>query len=106
MWHDHATILGKGFFLVTLHALYDKAVFLNEKECEDIAKQKIDGIQHKVEEPYIHMITAGSSLEDEAALILDRVECLSEMKNPVKTSTGIMVTDIVHFLRRCPCTAI
>ena len=38
MWHDHATILGKGFFLITLHALYDEAVFLNEKECEDIAK--------------------------------------------------------------------
>ena len=45
------------------------------------------------------MITAGSSLEDEAALIPDRLECLSEMKNPVKTSTGIMVTDIVHFFK-------
>ena len=45
------------------------------------------------------MITAGSSLEDEAALIPDRVERLSEMKNPVKTSTGIMVTDIVHFFK-------
>ena len=63
--------LARVFFLVTIHALYDETVFLNEKEHEDIANQKIDGIQHKVEEPYIHMITACSSLEDETALIPD-----------------------------------
>ena len=30
MWHDHATILKRGVIMITVHTLYDPAVFLTE----------------------------------------------------------------------------
>ena len=32
MWHDHATILKMGFLMITVHTLYDPAVFLTDEE--------------------------------------------------------------------------
>ena len=32
MWHDHATILRNGFIMVTLHRVYDAAVFFTNEE--------------------------------------------------------------------------
>ena len=29
-WHDHATILGHGYILMTVHVIYDTAVFMQE----------------------------------------------------------------------------
>ena len=31
-WHDHSTILRAGYILMTIHALYDPAVFLTTEE--------------------------------------------------------------------------
>jgi hypothetical protein len=36
MWHDHATILKRGVIMVTVHTLYDPAVFFTDKEYQEM----------------------------------------------------------------------
>jgi len=35
-WHDHATILGNGFIMITIHVIFDKAVFLTSTEYKEV----------------------------------------------------------------------
>ena len=54
-------------------------------------------IQAEVE-PEIHLLACGSSsIEDQVALIGDRLTCLHELSKPVKTETGIEITDTLRF---------
>lgn len=32
IWHDHSTILNNGLIMITVHVIYDKAVFLTNEE--------------------------------------------------------------------------
>ena len=32
VWHDHATILNNGLIMITVHVVYDKAMFLTNEE--------------------------------------------------------------------------
>ena len=32
VWHDHSTILNNGLIMITVHVVYDKAVFLTNEE--------------------------------------------------------------------------
>lgn len=54
MWHDHATILKMGFILITVHVLYDKAVFYTDEEFEHHHPGTNINIQAEVEQPEIH----------------------------------------------------
>ena len=45
-WHDHATILGHGYILMTVHVIYDTAVFMQDKN---------GNIQTVIEEPFIYL---------------------------------------------------
>ena len=36
LWHDHSSILGAGYILMTIHVLYDPAVVRNTKESLEI----------------------------------------------------------------------
>ena len=55
-------------------------------------------IQPEVERPEIHLLArCSSSREDQAALIEDRLSCLLELSEPVKTETGIEITDTLRF---------
>ena len=51
-----------------------------------------------IEEPEIHIIALlSSSLEDQAALISDRIECIKELTAQITSKTGITVTDKLFF---------
>ena len=77
MWHDHATVLNKGLIMVTVHVLYDIAVFLSNKEYTVLTGRSVN-VQAEVEQPMVYMLTLGSSsVEDQAALIAERVDCLT-----------------------------
>ena len=93
VWHDHATIAGKGYVLITVKVVYDKAVF---QDCiPGNSNQNIKGI---IEEPEIHVIAlSSSSQEDQAALISDRKECLKEVTLKLTTQDGIEITDRLFF---------
>ena len=97
-WHDHATILKMGFVMVTVHILYDPVVFYTDNEYQELNPGADVNIQAEVEQPEIHLLAFGSSsVEDQAALIKDRLSCLLELPEPVKTETGIEITDTLRF---------
>jgi hypothetical protein len=88
MWHDHATILRNGFIMITVHIVYDKAVFFTNEEYFNKTGIRLN-VQCEVEQPEIYMLVLGSSsVEDQAAVISDRVECLSDLSTPLLTTNG------------------
>ena len=93
MWHDHATILKMGFIMVTVHVVYDPVVFYTDEEYKQLYPGANVNIQAEVEQPEIHLLACGSSsVEDQVALIGDRLTCLRELSKPVKTETGMEIT--------------
>ena len=99
VWHDHASILGTGFVLVTVGIIFDPAVFLSDVEYKAKAR-KVADIQQIVEEPNIHVIVLGSSsAEDQASIIPDRVDCLLDMAEPLTTSNGVVIHDELRFFK-------
>ena len=98
MWHDHATILKMGFVMITVHVMYDPAVFYTDEEYQQLHAGVDVNIQAEVEQPEIHLLAFGSSsVEDQAALIGDRNSCLQELSQPVRTETGIEINDTLRF---------
>lgn len=78
MWHDHGTILGLGCIILTAHVVYDPAVFYTQTEFE-ARHGKCQSIQSIVEQPVIHLMGAGSSsVEDQLALLQERLDCLDD----------------------------
>ena len=63
LWHDHATVLGSGYVLVTVHALYDEAVYLSDREYQEKVGEAIHKgyVQHHIEESYVYIMAASSS---------------------------------------------
>ena len=58
MWHDHATILKRGVIMVTVHTLYDPAVFFTDSEYQEANNlQQAICIQSEVEQPEIYMLS-------------------------------------------------
>ena len=101
LWHDHATVLGAGYVVVTVHVLYDEAVYLPDQELQDKVGEEIHKgyVQHHVEEPYIHiMAVSSSSKEEQASLVSDRVECLSDLSQ-ITATNGVPVKDIMRFFK-------
>ena len=83
LWHDHGTILGLGCIIITVHIAYDPAVFLTQQEYEARCG-KSASMQSHVERPVIHLMAAGSSaVEDQLALLQDRIDCLGELTTTV-----------------------
>ena len=96
MWHDHSTILGHGYVLVTVRVLYDRAVFKTESELQGL--ETFHNLQSFIEEPQIHLLAMSSSCaEDQASLIQDRLNCIRELSTCVCTSKDISVTDRLVF---------
>ena len=97
IWHDHATVLNSGFIMVTVHILYDDAVFFTNEEYQQKHNQNID-IQSEVEQPEIHMLALSSpSIEDQAALLPERVACLHDLSETITASNGVELIDRLHF---------
>ena len=69
IWHDHATLLGMGAVMITVHVLYDPAVFYTQPEWDAKSEASLD-LQATIECPLIHMFAGGSSaIEDQASLL-------------------------------------
>ena len=68
--------------MITVHTLYDPAVFLTDTEyqAQNQLPQAVR-VQSEVEQPEIYMDNL--SVEDQAALIGDRVECLADLSIPL-----------------------
>lgn len=98
LWHDHATILGSGFILLTVHTTYDAAVFLTDREYMQMHQGSRIRIQSEIEQPEIYLLSLGSSsVADQAALIGDRCDCLLQSMTPVTATNSVEVYDTVQF---------
>ncbi len=97
MWHDHATILKMGFLMITVHVMYDPLVFYTDKEFKQRNPGSNTCVQSEVEQPEIYFLSFGSSsVEDQAALIGDRISCLLDLSTPVETN-GTAIMDTLRF---------
>ena len=68
--------------MVTVHILYDPLVFYTNTEYHELHPgAPTVNIQSEVEQPEIHLLTAGT--EDQAGLMGDRLSCILDLSNPV-----------------------
>ena len=96
MWHDHSSILGHGYVLVTMKIFYDPAVFKEDEEVKTLTRVK--NVQAYVEEPEIHILAmSSSSNEDQAALLEDRLACIKQMNTELLTKENIAIRDQLIF---------
>lgn len=97
MWHDHGTILGLGCIIITVHIAYDPAVFYTQAEYED-KHGKSPSIQTLIERPVIHLMAAGTSaVDDQLALLQDRIDCLNDLSTNITSSNSINIHDKLKF---------
>ena len=74
IWHGHATVLGLGMVTITVHIVYDPAVFYTQAEIDANKDMPHSiNIQSTVENAVLHILAAGSSINDQASLVQDRV---------------------------------
>ena len=97
IWHDHATVLGQGYVLITAKVFYDPIVFKTQTEIEGTS-QWTPNLQSVVEEPELHMlVVCSSSVDDQASLIKDRISCLKELPTMLHSTNGVEVKDKLLF---------
>ena len=85
--------------MITVHVVYDKAVFITNEEYHHKTGKRAN-VQCQVEQPEIYMLVLGSSsVEDQAAVIPDRIECLSDLANPVVTTNGWYLMNTHNYYR-------
>lgn len=78
--------------------VYDKAVFLSEKEYKEKSGISIPSLQPIIEVPEIYMIApSSSSPSDQLALINDRVDCLQDLRQTLLACNGEQISDKLRF---------
>jgi hypothetical protein len=108
LWHDHSTILGEGYILITVHVLYDSAVFLTSSEYRGKTGEDNQlSLQQLIEEPELYILClSSSSPSDQVASISDRLDCLPGLQNAIRSSSGVMVHDkLLYFVGDHPAKA-
>ena len=74
--------------MVTIHTVYDTNIFYTNEEYHT-RTGKSTNVQAEVEQPELYMLVVGSSsIQDQSAVIPDRVECIREMHSPLHTANG------------------
>ena len=97
LWHDHGTVLHLGCILITVHVAYDPATFYTQQEYE-VKSGCTSSIQSLVETPTVYLLAAGSSsVEDQIALLQDRLDCLIDLSTEIVSSNGVSIGDKLHF---------
>ena len=84
LWHDHATLLGLEIVMITVHIVFDPAVFYTQSEWNDRSLN----LQSTIESSSIYMlcIRQHSCKTDSIALTLSRTAFLHLMKFRSSTS--------------------
>lgn len=97
VWHDHSTICGCGYIMVTCKEVYISVVHYTSAEYKALTGESVD-IQARIERPYLYILAAGSSpAADQVALAADRVDCLKDFSTTLQAQDGKEVTDILRF---------
>ena len=94
---------GKGIFwfggiipLFWIIAIYDDAIYYTNEEMKAKGKENID-VQSLVERPHIYILgRCGTSEVEQLAYIKTRKAWLQRLSEPVLTSNGVQITDMMH----------
>ena len=70
-------------------------MFVNETEYHTRTGKRVSNLQQQVEEPDLYLIAVSSS--SGSGLILDCLDCLLELSEPLCTSSGIQISDTLRF---------
>ena len=85
VWHDNSiTVLGCEYIFITAHVVYDPTVFVNETEYHTRTGKRVSNLQQQVEEPDLYLLAVSSS--SGSGLILDCLDCLLELSEPLCTT--------------------
>ena len=88
-WHDHSTILGCGYVLVTVQVVYNRAVFMSESEYYAATGNVSSNLQQLIEEPELYLVAlSSSSPADQLGIIPARLDDLPELAEGLFTSLG------------------
>ena len=80
--------------MITVHVVYDPAVFYTQSECN---RQSLN-LQSTIESPSIYMICVNSSsIEDQAAFLQDRIDCLHSLSDSIDASNRVPIKDKLRF---------
>ena len=84
---------------MTIHTLYDPAVFMTIEEYESSTGMKCaKSIQDIIEQPELYVLCmSSSSLTDQLATIADRLDCLPDLEQPIMTTNNIPIHDCLGF---------
>lgn len=117
LWHDHATLLGSGYVLVTVNVLYDEDVSkISDQEYQEKISEAIHKgyVQHCIKEPYVYIMAAKGKfgrqsgvLEPFKSLSLDQVRQELRVRNIYHTSktkkeAEAILTDTLKGVQRMP----
>ena len=73
-------------------------MFFTTEEYQENYQQHPVCVQSEVEQPEIYMLAlGGSSVEDQAAVIGDRLDCLADLFTPIDSGNGIENNDTLRF---------
>ena len=99
-WHDYTTILGTGYIMITINALYDTGLYMTEEECRQKNGRLVHNLQSIIERRYVFLLAAGSSsVEDQETLVPDHTECWHDLGQSIITSNGIEIIDTLKFFK-------
>ena len=97
IWHDLSTVANHSHLVFMVSCLYDPACFYTDAEFEQLNRKRIN-IQAKVESPSVYIVARSSSSDKEQLCYVDtRLECLEDLSNPVTSTSGIDINDIMRF---------
>ena len=94
IWHDAATILGRGYILILAALMYDEAVHVTGNEYFREHGVRAD-VQELVERPHLFARSA-DSIDDQLLYTNERNKDLAEMSKPVFSKEGITFHDIIR----------
>ena len=97
VWGDNSTLLNHGHLLLTVNAIYDKAIYYTNEEMKAKGEENID-VQSLVERPHVYILgRCGASKVEQLAYTKTKKACLQRLSEPVLTSNGVQITDIMRF---------
>ena len=95
IWHDHSTIATHGYLLILIFGIYDPALYYTTDEMKIQMGVDID-ISALIEKAEVHIIARSSSTEEQLLFVKTCRECLEQMKNTLKTATGVEIHDDIR----------
>ena len=82
-WHDGSDLANHSHILMTVSAMYDKAIFLTEEEYFEKTNMRIKNIQSLVEEPFLYILSRCPATEAQLAYVTTRCEDLKCLDDPI-----------------------